>query len=172
MLAKKLLTYIFLISLISCTSNIITIEEEVVKITLIGDVVPGDWLEANDYRIEFILPDKSLAIPQNPEYNPYVLTTSIDKPKTAFVAPSSTYKVGPGKPILMPVAKGIVLNNIAKMLAQLSYNEYKSVTFNFKSDQVTHLQGLIIVGMKSGEDIKISHPQSMKILVEPYTRNN
>jgi hypothetical protein len=168
MFNKKKYFFILLFVVVGCNGRVTTIKDDYVKLTLTGDIVPGDWLEVNDYRIEFQLPDELQAVPENVSYNPYILRVSDNDPQTGLVAPSKTYQVGPGKPILMPVPKGVVLYNIMRILTLLSYHNSDSLIFDFKSDNTMALQGLLIVGMKGQEDINITHPEQMNILVEPF----
>jgi hypothetical protein len=165
----KIKIVLFLAVLLASTSctRVNSVSSKVLKIRLIGDVVEGDWMQINDYRIEFILPDKNEASPKNPSYNSYVLKTSESDPHRGYISPSMTYEIGPGKPILMPVPKGIVLTNITRILSQLSYNEYEGQIFEFKTDVTTTLQGLLIMAMYSGDEVKISFPEGMQIAVEP-----
>ncbi len=164
---KHTLILIMLVGFIGCTKNTMS-ESNLVKIAIVGDVYEADWLEINNYKIEFVLPDTSKAIAFNLGYNPYFLEVSKDNNKLGFISPTITYEAGPGKPIMKKVSKGTMLLNVARILNQLSYSEYDSSIFDFKTDKTAILNGLLIFGLKSGEPVKVTYPQTMNILVEPY----
>ncbi len=144
-----------------------TINSALVKVSIIGDIYVGDWIQVNDYRIEFVLPDTTKAISFT-AYNPYVLKISRDDNKIGLVCPTVTYDAGANKPVKKQITKGMMLFNIGKILSKLSITEYGFSIFNFRTDNVTIISGLLIFGLKNGEQVKVVHPQSMNILIEPY----
>jgi hypothetical protein len=168
---KRLILLSLLATTLGCTKKV-AIEGPYVKVAVLGDLYGGDWIEINDYRIEFMIPDTTKAVPNNLSYNPHYLEVDKSDTKLGFVSPSLTYQIGPNKAVEKHVVKGEMLYNIARMMTILSYTEHDSSVFDFKTDKIAAFNGLLIVGMNTNEPIKIAYPETMNLSVEPYTPKN
>lgn len=162
--------YLLILFLSGCTqTKTSVVESEFIKIGVIGNIYEGDWIEVNNYRIEFVLPDTTKARAHNRDYNPYYLKVSKSDNKIGHVSPTNTYEGGPGWPVDKKVTKGMMLYNIGRMLTIMSNTEFDSTIFNFKTDKVAAFNGLLIFGLNDGGQVKITYPEAMNIRVEPYT---
>jgi hypothetical protein len=92
--------------------------------------------------------------------------------KVGFISPTQTYDIGPGGLVSNRVTKGMMLYNIGKMLTIISYTEFDSSNFDFKTDKVAAFNGLLVFGLKNGDPVKITYPENMNIKVEAYYPTN
>lgn len=169
---KNIVVFLFLIVVLQGCEKTNVIESKFVRVNVLGNIMEGDWLEVNDYRINFTLPDTSLAIAYNVEYSPFYLQISKSDDKVGLLSPSLTYQSGPKGPVEKKVTKGMMLYNIGKLLNILSFEEFDSAIFDFRTDKIAAFNGLLVFGMVNGENVRVRYPDNMNVLVEPYEPKN